>query len=84
MFCGNDACFDVFSGACPLSPGSSNTKFVLGGIEMSCGPNTVFSQAACACVHLPGGKLLVCTTWKTVAVITKNQYSVKRIFFIGI
>ena len=60
MFSGNDDCFDVFSGACPLSPGSSNTKFVLGGIEMSCGPNTVFSQAACACVHLPGGKLLVC------------------------
>jgi len=26
----------VFVGACPLSPGSSKTTFVLGGIEMTC------------------------------------------------
>ncbi|KAI0225359.1 hypothetical protein LSAT2_023805 [Lamellibrachia satsuma] len=54
-------------GVCPLSSGSSKTKFFLGGVEMSCGPNTEFSQAECACVHAPSALalegLITCITF---------------------
>ncbi|KAI0213953.1 hypothetical protein LSAT2_000958 [Lamellibrachia satsuma] len=55
------------TGACPLSPGSSKTTFLLGGTEVECAPDTEYSQAACACVNappaVPRDALIICITF---------------------